>query len=171
MDGELLVDRALRVAREAGCDPIVVVLGAEAHRVVHSASLDGAIVVVNDGWPEGIGSSLRCGLSALDDQRAPAAVVLLVDQPGIGAETVRRVIDTWRVSNAAAVVPTYDDQPRNPVLLASSTWAGVAASARGDIGARAWLREHAADVVAVACDDLGSDADIDTPADLERYDT
>jgi CTP:molybdopterin cytidylyltransferase MocA len=170
LDNELLVDRAIRVARDGGCDPVVVVLGAEAHRVVHSAALDGAIVVVNDGWAEGIGSSLRCGLSALDDQHAPAAVVLLVDQPEIGAETVRRVIDTWRTSGAVAVVPTYDNQPRNPVLLASSTWAGVGVSARGDIGARAWLREHASDVATVACDDLGSDADIDVPADLERYD-
>ena len=170
LDDELLVDRAIRVARDAGCDPVVVVLGAAADEVVHRASLDGAVVVVNDGWAEGIGSSLRCGLSALTDQHAPAAVVLLVDQPDIGAETVRRVIDTWRTSGAVAVVPTYGDQPRNPVLLASSTWAGVAASARGDIGARAWLREHPSDITTVACDDLGTDVDIDTPADLERYD-
>lgn len=170
LDDELLVDRAIRVARDAGCAPIVVVLGAAADEVVRSASLDGAVVVVNDGWSEGIGSSLRCGLSALADQHTPAAVVLLIDQPEVGVETVRRVVDTWHESGAVAVVPTYGDQPRNPVLLAASTWDEVAASARGDTGARAWLREHAADVVTVACDDLGSDADIDTPADLERYD-
>jgi len=169
VDDELLVDRAIRVAREGGCDPVVVVLGAEAHRVVQTASLDGAVVVVNDGWPEGIGSSLRCGLSALGDQHAPAAVVLLADQPDVGADTVRRVIDTWQRDKARAVTASYDGQPRNPVLLDASTWAAVAALAVGDVGARAWLREHAADVVAVACDDLGSDADIDTPADLERY--
>jgi CTP:molybdopterin cytidylyltransferase MocA len=169
LGGELLVDRAIRVARDAGCAPIVVVLGAAADEVVHTASLDGAVVVVNDGWPQGIGSSLCCGLSALSDQHAPAAVVLLVDQPDVGAETVRRVIETWRSGNAAAVTASYDGQPRNPVLLSSSTWSAVAATAVGDVGARAWLREHTSDVVAVACDDLGSDADIDTPADLERY--
>ena len=171
LNGQLLVDRAVSVAKSAGCDPIVVVLGAAADDVVHKAALDGAIVVVNDGWAEGIGSSLRCGLSALADQHAAAAVVLLVDQPEIGVETVRRVIETWRTRDAVAVVPTYDNQPRNPVLLTSSTWAEVAASARGDTGARAWLREHSSDVTTVACDDLGSDADIDVPADLERYDS
>jgi CTP:molybdopterin cytidylyltransferase MocA len=170
LNDELLVDRAIRVARDAGCDPVVVVLGAVAHQVVQSASLDGAVVVVNEGWPEGIGSSLRCGLSALGDQHAPAAVVLLVDQPEVGAETVRRVIDTWRATDARAVTASYDGQPRNPVLLDASTWTAVAATAVGEVGARAWLREHASEVVAVACDDLGSDADIDTPADLERYD-
>jgi CTP:molybdopterin cytidylyltransferase MocA len=167
---ELLVDRAIRVAHEAGCDPVMVILGASAHRVVQAAALDRAIVLVNEGWAEGIGSSLRCGLSALADKQAPAAVVLLVDQPEIGPETVRRIIDTWCEIRAPAVVASYDGKQRNPVLLDATIWADVSASARGDVGARGWLREHAGEVTAVSCDDLGSDADIDTPADLERYD-
>lgn len=171
VNGELLVDRAVRVAKSAGCDPVVVVLGAAADQVVSVASLNGAVVVVNDGWSEGIGSSLRCGLYALADQHAPAAVVLLVDQLHIGAETVRRLIETWTQRDASAVTASYDGKQRNPVLLAAATWPAVAATAVGDVGARAWLREHAAEVIAVACDDLGSAADIDTPADLERYET
>ena len=167
LDGELLVDRAARVARESGCDPVVVVLGASADEVVRSAVLEHAVVVVNDGWDEGIGSSLRCGLAALGDQHATAAVVLLVDQPGVGTETVRRLVDAWH-DGAAAVAASYGGAARNPVLLDASIWAGVCATAHGDVGARAWLREHADEVVAVACDDLGSDADIDTVADLQR---
>ena len=171
VNDELLVDRAIRVAHEAGCDPVVAVLGASAHRVVQTAALDRAIVLVNEGWPEGIGSSLRCGLSALADKQAPAAVVLLADQPEIGAETVRRLVEVWQERRADAVTATYQDQPRNPVVLAAAVWPEVVELARGDTGARAWLRAHADQVVAVACDDLGSDADIDTPADLERYDS
>lgn len=167
VDDELLVDRAVRVARDGGCDPIVVVLGAAAADVVHRAVLDDAVVVVNDGWAEGIGSSLRCGLSALADLRAPAAVVLLVDQLGVTAETVRRLVPTWR-DGARAVVASYDGKPRNPALLDASTWPEVSTLAVGDVGARAWLRAHADEVVRVACDDLGSDDDIDTVADLRR---
>jgi nicotine blue oxidoreductase len=44
----------------------------------------------------------------------------------------------------------------------------VAAGAVGDEGARGWLRQHAVEVATVACDDLGSDIDIDTAADLDR---
>jgi nicotine blue oxidoreductase len=171
LDGELLVDRAVRVARDGGCDPVVVVLGAAVDEVVRAAALDHAIVVVNDGWREGIGSSLRCGLNALADQHAPAAVMLLVDQPNIGGEAVRRLITTWQDRRAVAVAATYGSAMRNPVLLDASAWDDVCLLARGDTGARAWLRAHAEQVVAVACDDLGSDADIDTPEDLERYET
>jgi len=167
LDGELLVDRAVRIAQEAGCAPVVVVLGAAATEVVHAAALDQAVVIVNDDWATGMGSSLRCGLSALADQAAAGAVILLVDQPRVGAETVRRLVDAWR-AGARAAVATYDGQPRNPVLLDASTFAAVAASAEGDVGARNWLRAHPDDVCAIACDDLGSDIDIDTGADLDR---
>lgn len=168
LDGELLVDRAVRVAHQAGCEPVVVVLGAAAQDVVRAAALDHAVVVVNDAWSEGIGSSLRCGLAALTDNCALAAVVLLADQPGVTAETVRRLADTWRASGAPAVVASYDGRRRNPVLLDAATWPEVAAGARGDTGARAWLQAHDDTVMVIACDDLGSEDDIDTLADLER---
>jgi nicotine blue oxidoreductase len=167
LDGELLVDRAIGVAWAAGCAPVVVVLGAAAGDVTRQARLDDAIVIVNDDYVTGIGSSLRCGLAALGDSGASAAVMLLVDQPRVGPQAVRRLIDAWR-DGALAVVAAYGEQPRNPVLLDATTWPEVSASAHGDVGARDWLRAHADDVVLVACDDLGSDIDIDTPDDLRR---
>ena len=167
LGGELLVDRVVRVAHEAQCSPVLVVLGASAVEVVRSAHLDDAVVIVNDEWPTGMGSSLRCGLAAAADNAATAAVVLLVDQPDVGPESVRRLTDAWR-DGARAAVASYDGQPRNPVILDATTWSEVCESAHGDVGARDWLRAHADEVRHVACDDLGSDTDIDTPDDLDR---
>ncbi|MBV9098105.1 MAG: nucleotidyltransferase family protein [Frankiaceae bacterium] len=164
--GELLVDRAVEVAIEAGCDPVVVVLGAQAADVAASASLDHAVVVVNDGWAEGMGSSLRCGLATVRDLGAADVVVLLVDQPHVGAAHVRRLLA--RRGERPAVVASYGGEPRNPALLAASVWDGVCELAVGDVGARAWMRAHPDDVLAVACDDLGGDLDIDTADDLAR---
>ena len=166
LDGEVLVDRAIRMLADAGCAPVVVVLGAAAPDVVARARLDHAVVIVNDGWDEGIGSSLRCGLAALTDLRAAAAVIALVDQPQVTAAVVRRLVDGWRDGRPARVA-TYDGKRRNPVLLAAQVWAAVSAVARDDEGARAWMRAHPDDVEEVACDDLGRPADIDTPADLD----
>ena len=58
LDGEALVVRAVRVAREAGCAPLVV-LGAEAARIV--PLLRGCEHVVNHAWEEGMGGSIACG--------------------------------------------------------------------------------------------------------------
>jgi CTP:molybdopterin cytidylyltransferase MocA len=151
----------------ADCAPVVVVLGAEASTVARTADLGDAVVVVNDGWQDGMGSSLCTGLSALTDLGAPGAVVLLVDQPHVTPAVVDRLAAHWR-DGVAAVSASYGGLRRNPVLLDASVWAEVRATAVGDVGARHWLDAHADDVVVVACDDLGSDVDIDTPLDLER---
>lgn len=166
LDGERLVDRAVRTMSEAACEPVVVVLGCCAAEVVAAAALDHAVVVVNDDWASGMGSSLRTGLGALTGHPVEAAVVGLVDQPLVTSRVVRRLIDSR--PSRPAVVASYGGSKRNPVLLERAIWDDVCAAAVGDVGARAWLRAHPDDVLAVACDDLGSDMDIDTPADLHR---
>ena len=164
---ELLLDRAVRTLRDAGCAPLVVVLGARAEDAASAVDGTGIEVVTNPDWATGMGSSLRAGLASLPG-RADAAVVSLVDQPGVTAATVERLVAAWRADGRAAVA-TYGGSQRNPVLLPAATWAPVAASAVGDQGARAWLRAHPGQVSEVACDDVGSADDIDTPADLRRF--
>ena len=166
---ELLLDRAVRTLRQAGCAPVVVVLGAGADDAVAAVDGTGVELLINPDWATGMGSSLRVGLVPLPG-RADAAVVSLVDQPGMTAATVERLVAAWRADGRAAVA-TYGGAPRNPVLLPAATWAQVAASAVGDQGARAWLRAHPDQVSQVACDDVGSADDIDTPADLRRFTT
>jgi len=167
-DGELLVERGVGLLADAGCSPVVVVLGARSDEVVARARLDTAETVVNDGWEEGIGSSVRVGLT--DAARRPdveAAVIALVDQPLVTKEVVRRLVDAWRAGSPAAVA-TFDGEPRTPVVLDRSVWAEVLTMVHGDVGARAWLRSHPELVTELACEDLGSDFDIDTPEDLAR---
>ncbi len=163
-EGELLVERAARLLAEGGCAPVLVVLGASAERVRAAAVLP-EVVVAGD-WSTGMGASLRAGLAALEPRsQVQACVVALVDQPRVGPVAVERLVAAFG-AGAPAAVATYDGAPRNPVLLARRTWAGVAELAQGDAGARAWLRAHPADVVEVPCDGTGSAADIDTPDDL-----
>ena len=162
LDGETLVERGVRLLQDGGCDPVVVVLGAQADLVRRHVRAE---VVVADGWAEGLGASLRAGLAALEPTSATSCVVALVDQPQVGADAIRRLLAQ---ATADAAVATYDGEPRNPVLLARRIWAEVAGLAVGDVGARAWLRANPDRVVAVPCDDVGSADDIDTAADLTR---
>jgi CTP:molybdopterin cytidylyltransferase MocA len=156
--GERLVDRGLRVLRSAGCSPVLVVTGAASIEVI------GGVVVPNAAWRSGMGSSLRAGLAALPPS-CPAVVVALVDQPRVSAEAVRRLIGAYD-AGARIAVATYGGRPRNPVLIATEHFEGVAAMAVGDTGARAFLRAHPDLVTEVPCDDVAAPDDIDTPADL-----
>ena len=151
--GELLVERGLRTLREAGCAPVVVVLGASAHEV---PELPGARVVVNPDWASGMGSSLRVGLA---EAEGDAVAVLLVDTPGITPEAVRRVGAGADASSLR--VATYHGVRGHPVVLGRAHWAGVAELAEGDVGARPYLRRHPPEPV--PCEDIADGRDLDVP--------
>lgn len=165
LDGELLVDRAVRLLRDGGCDEVVVVLGASADAVTDRARLDAKVVFAED-WQAGQGASLRAGLAAATLTEGDSSIVALVDQLWIGAEAVRRLRQA-ALDGAEAAVATYGGEPRNPVLLARSVWEEVAAAAVGDVGARGWLRANPERVIAVDCDGTGDPRDVDTPQDLD----
>ncbi|MET7483824.1 nucleotidyltransferase family protein [Streptomyces sp. NPDC005538] len=163
--GRPLVEHAVGVLRAAGLTRVHVVLGARADAVRERAELTGCVVVENPEWEQGMGSSLRAGLDSLAGTGARAALVSLVDQPGIGAEAVARVLAGYR-STESLVSAAYDGVRGHPVLFGAAHWAGIAESATGDRGARAYLKAHADAVALVECGDAAKPYDIDTEADL-----
>ncbi|MEN2422776.1 nucleotidyltransferase family protein [Streptomyces rimosus] len=165
--GRPLVEHAARVLREGGCDRVLVVLGAAVETVRERADLSAYATAENPDWAHGMGSSLRVGLAALADSGAGAALVSLVDQPGIGAAAVARVIAAYE-GGADLVAAAYDGKRGHPVLFGAGRWAAVAAGATGDRGARAYLKEHEDALTLVECADVAEPYDIDTPRDLFR---
>ncbi|MFF0077172.1 NTP transferase domain-containing protein [Streptomyces sp. NPDC005494] len=163
--GRPLVEHAVRTLRDGGCDPVHVVLGASAGEVRVRADLAGCLVTVNPLWEEGMGSSLRAGLRALAGTDADAALVLLVDQPGIGPEAVARVASAYR-SRTALAAASYGGERGHPVLFGADRWEDIAAGAVGDQGARAYLRTHREAISLVECSDVAQAYDIDTTEDL-----
>jgi CTP:molybdopterin cytidylyltransferase MocA len=164
IDGERLVDRAVRVLHEGGCTPVYVVAGAAPLADVPLRAAVPVTVVDNPDWSTGMGSSVRRGLASVIED---AVVIMVVDTPGIGPAAVRRLVEA-HAAGATAAVATYDGTPRNPVLLARRHFADVSALAVGDIGARAFLASRPDVVTQVECSDVADPSDIDTPDDLRR---
>ncbi len=159
--GATLLDRAVGALHDGGVGEVLVVAGAAPIRPPDVE------VVENPDWPTGMGSSLRAGLTALAGRPAAAAVLMVVDTPGIGAEVVRRLVVAFH-DGAEVAVATYGGERRNPVLLARPHWAEAARLAVGDVGARAFLAARPELVTTVECGDVADPADIDTPEDLAR---
>lgn len=163
--GRPLVEHAAAMLRAGGCARVHVVLGARADEVRARAALPDCVLVDNPAWEQGMGASLRAGLDSLTGTGARAALVCLVDQPGIGPEAVARVLGAYE-SPRSLISAAYDGVRGHPVLFGADHWPGIAASATGDRGARAYLKEHADRVTLVECGDVAEAYDIDTEADL-----
>lgn len=141
----------------AGCDTVVVVLGARAEEARPLIGERTVRIVVAHDWHTGMGASLSAGLAALTDETR--CLLTLVDLPDVGADVIQRVLaqpDTTAVLARAA----YHGVPGHPVLLGRGHWPGVVASATGDRGARDYLRPHAPTLV--ECGDLATGRDVDT---------
>ena len=155
--GEPWLRHAARALDDGGVAPVIAVLGAAAEEA-RTLLPHGIRTVVAERWADGIGASLAAGLAALAETDAPAAVVTLVDLPGLPGEAVRRII-------APPVVPatlrqaTYDAHPGHPVLLGREHWVPLSATLRGDSGARQYLVAHG--VEEIECGDLWSGEDVD----------
>lgn len=159
LDGRPLLEHAL--AAVAALRPRVVVLGHAAAEILAAVDLQGAEVVVCDGWREGQAASLRCGVAAMAG--VDAIVVVLGDQPGITAQAVAAVAGAE--GGEDAVRATYHGTPGHPILLRRPLLERTS-ELRGDVGFRDLLRD--ARIRAVELGDLADPTDIDTPEELAR---
>ncbi|OLL74562.1 CTP:molybdopterin cytidylyltransferase [Pseudonocardia sp. Ae168_Ps1] len=173
LHGEPLAVRAVKALQAGGCGPVTVVLGARSDDVtdvLRSAGLgtsgsDVGVVVAED-WDEGMGASLRRGLDALTHLPGTgAALVHLVDLPGVGPEAIARV--SAGATHSSLRRAAYDGVPGHPVLLGRDHWSGVVGSAAGDAGARDYL-SGSTDLELVECGDVAEPDDVDTPAQLRK---
>ncbi|MFI5530502.1 NTP transferase domain-containing protein [Kitasatospora sp. NPDC051853] len=164
--GRPLLSHALGVVRAGGCAGAVVVLGAAAGEVRATVDTGASVLVDNPDWEGGMGSSLRAGLAALPPE-ATAALVMLVDTPGVTPAAVARLLAA-HAAGAELAAAAYGGRRGHPVLIGARHFAEAAAGAVGDAGARALLAAHPVELV--ECGDVAVPDDLDTPADLARWD-
>jgi molybdenum cofactor cytidylyltransferase len=167
IDGESLLHRTARLAVEAGCRPVIVVLGFE-HARMQSKVEDLAIsVAVNETWTEGMGGSLRCGMQALM-QAAPSSenvLVLVCDQPRLNETYLETLLDAHeaRNQNESMTASRYGGRTGVPAIFPREHYARLLES-KGDEGARKLLRRLIHFVQPV--DFSKGEIDIDLPVDL-----
>ena len=161
--GRPLLAHALASARGAlPRAPLIVVLGPEALRLalVVRRTQSRARLVANADWQQGMATSLRAGLAAVP-RRARAALVLLVDQPRVGAAALHRLLVAWRRHPGVPAAARYAGRAGVPAVLPRRQWRAVRAL-RGDEGARSLLRDAKVTLV-----DMPEAAfDVDTQQDL-----
>lgn len=166
LDGVPLICRQLIAWSGAGLDGGVVVLGHHADRL--AAAIRGFPVtqVLNPDPDAGQNGSLRLGLQALPD-RLDAVLVALADQPLIGVQDIRALIEAYRNRPAGTEVvqPVVQGLPGNPVMFSALVREQILA-ADAQVGCRQWQAAHPEQVHHWASANSHYRTDVDTPEDI-----
>ncbi len=163
--GRTLVEHAVASLRTAGCERVHVVLGASA-RPYGSGRICPAAYWWTTRTGRRHGSSLRAGLGSLAGTGAPAALVLLVDQPGIGPDAVARVLAAYE-NEASLVSAAYDGYAASGAVRRRPLGGRRGGGDGRSRGARLPQGPRERDQL-VECGDVAQPYDIDTQADLAR---
>jgi len=167
--GEPLVLRAAS-AGLAHCNAgLVVVTGAAREQVegvlTTAPATTVAVTVHNADWREGMAASIRCGVGA-SAADADALLLMVCDQPYVGAAELGMLVDSWRAAPNAIAVAGYAGTRGVPAIFPARFRDDLLAL-HGDTGARA-LFDTAESLTVV---DMPAAAfDVDTPAHALRLD-
>jgi len=135
-----LAAHCVRVALDAGLDPIIVVLGHAAEQVEKALSGLPARLVFNPDFADGQSTSLRAGVAALPS-RTGAALCLLADQPLVTPELIHAIVRAHRRTLAPAAVPVFEGRRGNPVCLDKALFRELE-DLGGDEGGRSLLEKY-----------------------------
>ncbi len=153
--GERLLERAVRTASEAGCHPVLCILGAHAAQIEAACALGAAQVILNAEWAEGMASSIRAGLRALPFG-LEGFVLMTCDQPAVSAQHLRALIGLGELAGSH-----YAGRCGVPAFI-PVTRSGELERLVGDTGARELLRQARALPLA------GGELDVDDQESFER---
>jgi molybdenum cofactor cytidylyltransferase len=162
-----LLETVLDNIRASQVGEMVVVLGGSAQLIQQQINLDDARVVINEEYQQGMGTSLRAGVSGVDSS-SEAALIVLADQPFVRPDTIDHLLDCYQAQSHPVVIPVYKGYRGNPALLDRSLFPEVM-TLSGDMGFRAILGRHTNEILKVPVDDVGVLIDVDTKADLQRF--
>ena len=164
--GETMIERAIRLANEAGAAPVIAVLGAYHELIREAIRLSNFTPVINSAWDQGISTSIQVGLAVLEDSAPQASGVLMLacDQPRLSTVHLRAMLEVFCAQAALAIVASvYQGVLGIPAVFPREVFAELRAL-RGDKGARPLLMHPPCPLVALPFP--GGEIDIDLPADM-----
>lgn len=165
--GKPMVCHAIDASIQAGLEELIVVTGHESAAVRDAIGERQVQFVQNDEFAEGLSTSLKAGIGALDAS-VTHALVLLGDMPKISSDDIKRFIEAASTAeNPKIIVATHLGKRGNPVLWPKAHFEALMAIS-GDTGARHIIGENSDDVILLELGETAS-LDLDTPEALSDY--
>ena len=166
LGGKSILHHVITALQESQIKSIVVVLGHEAAKIKNDLEGEDVTYVMNPDYKQGIGTSISAGIRSVA-KSARGALIMLGDMPVISAKTIDKLVNDFnRNSQAEIVVPTYEDQPGNPVLWSNRFFPQLS-SLSGDRGGKPLIEKNTDVVSFCSVDSESVHLDVDNSDELE----
>ncbi|WP_407427830.1 NTP transferase domain-containing protein [Arcticibacter sp.] len=148
---------------------VYVVYGANADAISSELASDSSIsICYNASWREGMASSIKTGLKAVQGSNpsVKGCLISVCDQPFLTAQVFARLISAHEKTPRSIVASVYNDTAGVPVLF-DSHYFPLLMALSGQEGAKKILSNPTVQVVHIPFPN--GDIDLDTPGDYHRY--
>jgi CTP:molybdopterin cytidylyltransferase MocA len=166
LGGTTILERAIRLLQSAGIHRIHVVVGHRAAELTPIVERLGAHAVVNARYAEGMYSSVKAGVSHLEES-TESFFTLPVDIPLVRPATVLELLKACPAGGSAICYPTFGGRRGHPPLIGSRHLQAIL-DYGGDGGLTALLKKLEQHSVNVPVSDEFIHADMDRPEDYLR---
>ena len=118
-EGTSLINYQVSTLLDAGIAEVIMVLGYESEAIQKEVvPYDRLRCVVNHAYREGKTTSIKLGLSAVDEASPHGVMFLNVDQPR-KTDTIAMLMECHHDSSAQITIPTYHQKGGHPIIFDS----------------------------------------------------
>ena len=164
-DSSTILETVVWKALSSRSGGVLVVLGANKHKVARLIARTPVTKVYNNKYKSGMLSSVRAGLRALPSGTG-AAIIALGDQPHIPPGVFDLLIDAFEASEKGIILPTFRGKRGHPLLVDMKFKKDIL-KLDDYIGLRGLLQAYPREILEVPLDDPGILKDIDNPDDYQ----
>ncbi|MFH1114649.1 MAG: nucleotidyltransferase family protein [Pseudomonadota bacterium] len=170
LQGTTILSLVVQAALDSSLHRVILVTG-PGGAVVTGVSMSSTAAVrlqtVSNAHPrEGMSSSLRVGMAAVDPN-SQGVMVILADQPWLTHTVIDDLASAFMRDDGKIVVPTIRGRRTTPVVFPADLFDELKAQS-GDVGGRNVVVRNLDRVVEREMGAYYDDADVDTPEDLKR---
>jgi molybdenum cofactor cytidylyltransferase len=168
IEGENLLNRVIRMAKDSDYDTVSVVLGAHMELILPEIDTTGVEIFLNPDWESGMSSTLACGLkhTLRAFPELESVLILLVDQPFISVDLINHFLEIYQKDRPPLIAAHYSDTFGVPALFDKKLFPKLL-DQKGQAGARKLIQAYKNKLVSI--DFPEGEKDLDTPEDWEQF--
>jgi molybdenum cofactor cytidylyltransferase len=139
--GGTLLQRAVETAIASVCEPVIIVLGANAEVIKPTIDHYKVTIIENPDWVEGMSSSIRVGITTLQKLApdAESAILMLCDQPFVDTYLINHLV---LAKPESGIVSSFYNDTSGPPVLFDAVYFDELLTLKGSEGAKKIIQKY-----------------------------